>query len=66
MFTSEGDFRPITINLLSTWKSVYIDENGKGKIVFIDDGLCMWSVSEYVLILKIQRIIKYAGKKICS
>lgn len=88
MFKPDGDFKPMTgffqkkakvntLNLLSTWKNVCIDENGKryaedirgplfGRIVFIEDGLCMWKDYEYVVILKMERIVKYASKKIYS
>ena len=88
IFTMEGNFRPVTghfqrraklttINLMSSWKTVRVDDIGCryavqergpifGKIVFIDDGLCMWKDTGYVVILKMERIVKYASKKIRS
>jgi len=87
IFTQEGKFRPSTgnifqrkaklstINLMSSWKTVRVDDIGCrytiqekgplfGKIVFIDSGLCMWKDTEYVVILTMERIVKYASKKI--
>jgi hypothetical protein len=88
IFTIEGNFRPVggpfqrkakltTINLMSSWKTVRVDNIGCrysveergplfGKIVFIDSGLCMWKDKEYVVILTMERIVKYASKKINS
>jgi hypothetical protein len=88
IFTIEGNFRPVTgvfqrkarlttINLMSSWKTVHVNDIGCrysveergplfGKIVFIHSGLCMWNNTEYVVILTMERIVKYASKKINS
>jgi hypothetical protein len=66
-----------TINLMSSWKTVRVDDIGCrypviergplfGKIIFIDSGLCMWKDKQYVVILTMERIVKYASKKINS
>lgn len=88
IFGMDGEFLPNTIrpfkraklnvvNLMSTWKNILVDENGKRhmviergplfeKIIFIEEGLCIWRNTEYILILKMERIVKYASKKIRS
>lgn len=86
IFGMNGEYLPNTIrpykkaklyviNLMSTWKSLRVDENGCrstvlergplfGKTLFIEEGLCMWKDTEYVVILTMERIVKYASKKI--
>lgn len=67
-----------TVNLMASWKSVRVDTNGKrytvdikgplfGKMVLIEEGLCTWIEDKgYTVILKMERIVKYASKKIDS
>ena len=86
IFGMDGEFLPNTIrpykkaklhviNLMSTWKTMRVDDTGKrytviergplfGNIIFIEEGLCMWKDKEYVIILTMERIVKYASKKI--
>lgn len=87
IFGMNGEYLPNTIhpykkaklnviNLLSTWKTLRVDEDGCrftviergpffGKMIFIENGLCSWTEKEgYVVILTMERIVKYASKKI--